>query len=103
MSKEITAALLILRDLFKEQSVEVLKPAEEKLRLAKQEYHDAKILSNQLLKRSQKVQSLITITMQSEYDKAVEADDAWEYKTNSETKAELESDDCLMELIKKVN
>lgn len=90
MSNEITAALLFLRDELKRQAEDILKPAEEKLKLAKQEYHDAKILHNQLMKRSQKIQSLITIQMQKEYDEAVEAEEAWEVKGTSD----------LMELIK---
>ncbi len=103
MNKDITAALLFLRDELKQKANDVLKPAEEKLKQAKQEYHDAKILSNQLLKRAHKVQSLVTIEMQAEYNSAVEAEDAWEVKGNSELKANLETDDCLMDLIKKAN
>jgi len=103
MNKDITSSLIVLRDLLKQKAEEVLKPAEEKLKVAKQEYHDAKIESNQLLKRSQKVQSLITVEMQAEYNQAVEAEDAWEIKGNSELKAELETDGCLMDLIKKAN
>ena len=103
MNKDITAALLFLRDELKQKAQDVLKPAEDKLKEAKQEYHDAKILSNQLLKRAQKVQSLVTIEMQREYNESVEAEDAWEVKGNTELKNNLETDDCLMELIKKVN
>lgn len=103
MNKDITASLMVLRDLLKQQAAEVLKPAEEELRVAKQNYHDAKILHNQLMKRSQKVQSLITLEMQAEHDKSVEADDAWEYHTPSELKCDMETDDKLIDLIKKIN
>jgi uncharacterized coiled-coil DUF342 family protein len=103
MNKEITAAMMFLRDMLKDKAAEVMKPVEEELKNAKAKHHDAKILSNQLLKHAQKIQSLITVEMQAEYNQAVEAEDAWEVKGNSEMKDQTDCGGNLMDLIKKVN
>lgn len=103
MDKEITAALMFLRDMFNKQADDALLPVEEEFKKIKAKYHDAKILSNQLKKRAQKVQSLITLEMQVEHDKELEADDAWEFKTPSELEAEVKDTGALIDLLKKVN
>jgi hypothetical protein len=79
MNNEITGALLAYRDMLKEEAANVMIQPELELQRAKNIHHAALVRKNQLLKRAQKIQSLITVDMQSELDSEMAVQEAYEY------------------------
>lgn len=79
---DITAALCLLRDMFKQEAKDLLEPAEASLIVAKQNYHDAKIKYNQLIKRANDIQSLISIQMQTDLNEKIRLEEQYSFKSN---------------------
>lgn len=82
----ITAALCFLRDSLKQQALEILTPAEEELKIAKAHVHSARIKFNQLTKRADEVQKLITIEMQQDLIEEKQVEQDYSFKSHSELK-----------------
>jgi hypothetical protein len=90
METQIVAILIAFRDELKKQSQDILTPAALKLKIAKQEYHDAKIVSNQLIKRANMIQSNISLDdLSTAADQAI-ADTAYDEKGFTEMRLQYE-------------
>jgi hypothetical protein len=63
---------------------QILESATAVLESAKEQYHQAKIQSNRLLKDAEKIQNAITPSMQQEYDETQKVLQDYTYKTNSD-------------------
>lgn len=70
---------------------------------AKEAVHSARIRVNQMKREAELIQEAINEEMELQVKEQQAAENAWEVKSKAHLKAELEADDNLVELIKKVN
>lgn len=113
-STKLAAICMHRRDELNSSAIKLMEAGEaalEKAKLecdrlmedAKKAYHAAKIQSNRMKKEAELIQEALTEELELAVKEQEAAQSAWEVKSQAHLKAELESDETLMELIKKVN
>lgn len=113
-SYKLTAIVLARRDELKQQASELRAQAERAytraeeqcnslIQAAKTAVHAARIQANRMEKEAALLQDAINEELELQVKEEQEASDAWDIKSKAELKAELETDETLVELIKKVN
>ena len=73
------------------------------MQTAKTAVHAARIQANRMEKEAELIQEALNEELELQVKEEKESADAWDIKSSAKLKAELESDETLMELIKKVN
>jgi len=73
------AALMFLRDQFKQQAKDVFEPVEEEMKHLKHKHHDALITRNRLLAKAQEIQDIISLEMQLQHDNDKKVEEAYQY------------------------
>lgn len=83
-SIETVRVLKKAQDTLRRQIIDLLREPSEQLKTAKSNWHEAKILTNQLQKDIAEIQACILLEQEKELLNQQQVEDAWKYKSDTE-------------------